>query len=348
MMIARTTDKILKTILDLITKAKKILVVVSHPIDPDCVGTSLTLRWWLSQQAKNVDAIRFFRIPQDMVHFPDIKEIKLVSPRLFDFSPYHGIMLIDGSDWSQFFGDDWEKIIQRIDIQKTVNLDHHLPGEIQAAIPERCLNVKTSSTAQLLYDYFIKPDNIKLTPKTAEYLYRSLIYDSRTFKNEIYPYEFLFAETLFSSGVDHDKVVDKNYDMREIEFMVWAIQHTEFIPHLQLTILVIDTPLRNQLNQRFGKDWMDFNNLYKEQIERQIKGYNYGIILIDNMDGTIKLGWRTRNYGNHLSIAEVAKKAGFQAGGHRNAGGGVFSGSIGSAKNRLLQKIHTELKKVKR
>jgi nanoRNase/pAp phosphatase (c-di-AMP/oligoRNAs hydrolase) len=59
-------------------------------------------------------------------------------------------------------------------------------------------------------------------------------------------------------------------------------------------------------------------------------------MLIDKRNGTVKLNWRTRNYGNHLSIADIARSAGFQAGGHRNAGGGMFEGALVNAREQLV------------
>ena len=342
-MVPKNLDHILTTILHLIQKSEKILVVVSQPIDPDCVGTGLALKWWLAQRSKKVEIVSFFQIPESMSRFPGIREIEPLQGNSFNFSRYDLIMLLDGSDWPQFFGDDWNKIVSQLDLNKVVNLDHHEAGEIQGTIPDRCLRVTTSSTAQLLYDFFIKPGSIEIPPQVAGYLYLALLYDSRMFKNEIHAGEYSFADALISSGVDHDRAVDANYDIREIKFMSWAVQHTEFFPDLQLTLLNIDSPCSKELTQEFGKNWKDFDKLYKEQVQRQIKDYHYGIILIDNMDGTVKLGWRTRNYGNHLSIAEVARRAGFRAGGHRNAGGGKFSGTIGEAKTRLLEEMRKAL-----
>ena len=62
------------------------------------------------------------------------------------------------------------------------------------------------------------------------------------------------------------------------------------------------------------------------------------------MDGTIRLGWRTRNFGNTLEIAHVARQAGFIAGGHRNAGGGTFTGTIETARHELLNAMDESLK----
>ena len=141
----------------------------------------------------------------------------------------------------------------------------------------------------------------------------------------------------------HAKAVDVNFEMQEFTFLAWAVDHTEFIPELQLSLLVLDARAQNELQKRISADWKDFDRLYKEVVERQIKGYNYGIILIDNFDGSIRLGWRTRSYGDHLSIGDIARGVGFHAGGHRNAGGGRFSGTIDEAKARLLNAIRHAL-----
>lgn len=338
------SNHILKNIQNLIRNSDNILIVVSTPIDPDCVGTALALCWWLTKHNKQAQAISFFQIPQKMADFPGISEILQPDSSTFEFNKYQLIILVDGSSWGQFFGNNWKKILQTLNINKIVNLDHHVPDEIQAAIPERSLNVQTSCTSQLLFEYFIKPDDIKPPSHIAEYLYLSLLYDSRMFKNEIHPGEYQFAQELLCLGINHSKAVDTNYSLQEVKFLAWAIEHTQFIPNLKLTLLLIDAKLNNELQQRFGESWKDFDAIYKETIQRQITGYNYGIILIDNMDGTTRLGWRTRNFGNTICISETAAKAGFRAGGHRNAGGGTFIGSIEKAKEQLLQEIRKALK----
>jgi phosphoesterase RecJ-like protein len=214
-----------------------------------------------------------------------------------------------------------------------------MPGDILKAIPETCLNSKTSCTAQLLYESFIEPENIKITPQVAEYLYLALLYDSGNFKYEIYPGQYSFADKLITAEADHAKAMDINYDKKEIDFMVWAVEHTEFLPKYKLSMLTINKDLNLELQKVFGENWSDFDKFYKEAIERQIKGYDYGIILMDNLNGSIRLGWRTRNYGDTISIAELARKSGFNAGGHRNAGGGRFEGTMEEAKEKLLKEF---------
>jgi phosphoesterase RecJ-like protein len=330
---------ILKNINEILSSSEKILIVVSKPIDPDCIGTALSLSWILNEEKKSADIISFTKIPLEMNSFPGIDAVTFTGLKIPDFRIYNTIILVDGCDWAQFFGDDWEKILAGIDKKKIINLDHHMPGDIQHTIPETCLNSKKSCTAQLLYESFIEPENIKITQEVAEYLYLALLYDSGNFKYEIYPGQYSFAEKLIASGADHAKAMDINYDKKEIDFMVWAVEHTEFLAEYKLSMLTINKDLNNELQKVFGESWSDFDKFYKEAIERQIKGYDYGIILMDNLDNSIRLGWRTRNYGDTISIADLARKSGFKAGGHRNAGGGRFEGTIEKAKENLLKEF---------
>jgi len=327
----------------LIEKAKSILVVVSDPVDPDCVGSALAMKWFFEQQHKAVDIVSFSRIPRVMESFPDIADVVVSNPKEMGFAAYDVVMLLDGSSWGQFFGREWKDVLARLDRDRVVNIDHHREEDIYRDIPHTCLNEKKICTAQIIYEHLIKPILIKPPARVAEYLYRALIDDARMFKNEVQTGQYLFAEELIALGANHLKVVDTNYDKRDIEFLVWGVEHTEFIPELQLTMLVIDAHCREELTEKFGANFMDFDKIYKETIQRQIDGYSYGIILLDTLEGSIRLNWRTRNYGEHLSIADVARRAGFGAGGHRNAGGGRYSGSIEEARERLLQAIRSAL-----
>ena len=230
-----------------------------------------------------------------------------------------------------------------MDLARIVNIDHHEPEEIMQAIPDRCLNVKTSSTAQVLYEHFIEPSRLTPPAGIADCLYRALLYDTRGFRNEIHIGSYCFAEALIALGADHVRAVDVNYDMREVQYLTWAIEHTEFISDPGLMLLVIDAGRLEGLEALLGKDFLDYDTIYKETIQRQVAGFHYGVILTDKLDGTVRLNWRTRGYGSHLSIGAIARQAGFKAGGHRNAGGGMFTGSIEDAKSQLLTSLRKAL-----
>ena len=332
-----------KNMSGLMASSNNPLIIVSRPVDPDCIGTALALQWLLAAQGHTAAIVCFFSIPTTMTGFPGMGEVRVAQPGSFDFSPFDLIITVDGSSWGQFLGDAWEKVLSRMDLARIVNIDHHEPEEIMQAIPGQCLNVKTSSTAQVLYEYFIEPSQLSPPARIADCLYRALLYDTRGFRNEMHTGAYRFAEALTALGADHARAVDVNYDMREVQYLTWAIEHTEFIGDLGLMLLVIDAGRLAELETKLGRDFLDFDTIYKETIQRQVAGFHYGVMLTDKLDGTVRLSWRTRGCGSHLSMGAIAREAGFKAGGHRNAGGGSFKGSIKDARTQLLAHLRQAL-----
>ncbi len=330
-------DNVCANIQQVLGRSHSVMIMISDPVDPDCVAAALALRWMLAQQYKEAMIVSRFRIPATMLDFPAIWRVQVYETTLPDFSRFDALVLVDGATWSQFLGRDWKNVLAGIDLRRVINIDHHMPEDIQAAVPRTCLNMQLSSTVQVLYESFIKPEKMRLPVDIIDVLYRALLYDSRNFKNEMHPGEYAFAEMLIANGADHQRAVDVNLDREEVRFMVWAVEKTEFIKELFLSLLCLDSARQQELASLLGENWSEFNSLYKETILRQIKGFHYGLILQERpLDGSVRLSWRTRNYGDHLSVAEVARQAGFKAGGHRNAGGGSFHGSMVEARTRLL------------
>jgi nanoRNase/pAp phosphatase (c-di-AMP/oligoRNAs hydrolase) len=333
-------DNVLPRVQELLVRSRSVVIMVSDPVDSDCVAAALTVRWILDQQGTDVTILSRYRIPATMIDFPDIGLVQVHDTTLPDVSGFDVIVLVDGATWAQFFGPDWERVLAGLDLDRVINIDHHMPEDIQAAAPRTCLNMQLSSTAQVLYECFIKPEKLQLPLEIADVLYRALLYDSRNFKNEMHPGEYEFAEMLVAQGADHARAVDVNLDMQEIRFMVWAVEKTEFIEDLSLSLLCLDGACQDRLKTMLGNNWSEFNGLYKETILRQIRGFHYGVILQENPSGdSVRLSWRTRNYGDHLSVAHIARRAGFTAGGHRNAGGGSFAGPLHEARARLLEEF---------
>jgi len=330
---------------NLIKKAESVLVVISRPVDPDCIGTGLAVHWWLEQQGKRSQVVSFSPIPETMQRFPDSQRICCEQSKKFPFDHWQAIMLIDGSSWIQFFGKHWHEVLSRLDPAVLSNIDHHEPDDICAAIPDRCLNQRTSSTAQLFYEAFLSQFSIQPPAFVVNYLYRALLYDTRNFRNEPHEGMYRFAEELMRLGADHEQAVEVMYDPREFEFLVWALGKTQYYPEIATTLLQITAADARHFEQRLGREWMELDSIYKEVFLRNVAGYDYGLILTDNQDGTVKLSWRTRSRGKKVSIAICARRAGFAAGGHYNAGGGLFQGTLTEAKRKLIAALREEVNK---
>jgi len=80
-----------------------------------------------------------------------------------------------------------------------------------------------------------------------------------------------------------------------------------------------------------------------------VNGYNYGVMFqTDDRRPGIVGGWRTRNYGNRVSMQKVLKEMGFEeAGGHFGAGGGFSSTiQIRELEHLFINAMRRNLKKV--
>ena len=75
--------------------SERTAVVVSDPIDPDCLGTALALVWWLTAQGRQASAVSFVRIPGTLQTFPDVDTVTVADPLQFDFDAYDLVVLVD-------------------------------------------------------------------------------------------------------------------------------------------------------------------------------------------------------------------------------------------------------------
>jgi len=342
--------EVVEKILDKVNKANNILVIASNPIDPDCLGTSLSIKWWLEKLDKKVKIYAFSYIPDSFSEFPKIEEVVQNQLYKVDFSFFDLIVLPDGNSLGQFFTNDFEKHIKDIDKSKLVNIDHHVEGEISKDPEILTLNVKESCTAKVFYDYFLKDSKIKLDAEVSNWMYYALIGDTGRFEWEVNPTTFSFADLLIKNGADHYKITNYSIDKRSIDFLLWAIQRTNYYPESETTILEMDSQNVSEAVRLFGNDWIsqDLDRYYKETFLRRVKGYNYGFILTTSRDGQTRLIWRTRNYGINLHILDILNNYsyGFKGGGHINAGGGSVNLQIRECSTRIIKDITSGLKKL--
>ncbi len=201
-------------------------------------------------------------------------------------------------------------------------------------------------TTKIIFDHLIKDSNVQPTEDVATWMYYALIDDSRYFKNEMYPGIYTFAEEMIKYGARHDEVVNLSVDKDSMEFLAFGIENSEFQPEIETTILIIDKEKDDILIERFGKNWRlkSIHKYYVEVFMRIVVGYNYGIMFETNIEGDVMVGWRTRNFGDNVSIQRVLESIGFKAGGHFGAGGGNISGiSIEDAKDRFISEMKLAL-----
>lgn len=319
------------------------MIIASRPVDFDCMGTALATKWWLNKMGKSNTRVATFNWKNELADkFPGVEGIEFIYPNKIDFDDYDCIVLLDSSDWKQFFGDEWQSYVANIPKDKFINIDHHTEGDVSKELVDLSLRVDDSCTAKVLYEWFIKPSNIKLDKESATWLYWALMGDTGRFMYAIKNAEtYNFAADLFAVGIDHDKAVEYTVSKETMDFTVWAIQKTKYYPNLGLTVLLIDKEDDEELSEKFGAGWQErgLHKYYQQVFMRTIQDFPYAIDLWYTKDGGTKVGWRTKN-GSEIEIMEIFKKIGVKAGGHRNAGGGNTDEKV----SEVLQKFLGEIK----
>jgi nanoRNase/pAp phosphatase (c-di-AMP/oligoRNAs hydrolase) len=315
--------KIAENIKNEIKNANNILLIASKPSDQDSIGSAIVMKWYIKEKfSKESEAVIFSPITHRLDSLPRLGEVEIANTNNFDWEPYDLIICLDGQSFDRAVNKSHNYLMQEKNI---VGIDHHSTGAFKEQIPDKFLQQHDSCTAKLIFDYFVKLDNLDTPPDIATIIYSALVDDTGRFKHEIYEDTFTFADELISLGADHLLATDENYSLEQIQFLSWAIKHTEFIESLETSLLIIGQKEKDELELSIGKNWSkdDIFRTYMETVMRKVTGYNYGIILqSDRREIGVRCGWRTRSLGGTVDLQSIFERIGFDAGGHFGAGGG--------------------------
>lgn len=332
-----------------IDKANKILILASRPIDYDCLGTSLLIRWFL-KEVKNKEVVNsyvFSEVPNHIKNFPGINLIEQRYVSEVDFDYYDLIIMPDGNEFRQFLTNDYKKIIAMVDSEKFISIDHHPPGKIEETIPDSTFRKVDSCTAKVFYENFIKPENTKVPQNIAQLMYMALVGDTGNFSHAIYSDTFAFAQELIEMGAEHYSATDLSIPKDMMEFTTWAIQNTEYYPKAKSTILKINGDTKKYLADKFGEDWeaMNLIRYYMNIFMRMVEGYPYSLIMTETVDGLgVKVIYRVKNFNADIDLTETLAPIGFELKGHPKAGGGLVNNtSLESAVSKYLGKMEEAL-----
>ncbi len=312
-----------------ISNANTILIIASRPIDYDCLGTTLIIRWYLENiLKKEVSTYTFTTIPDHIKHFPNIDFVEQRYVNEVDFNYYDLIILPDGNEFRQFLTNDYKKVMALTSLDKFVSIDHHLSGKIEEEIADSTVRKLDSCTAKVFYDYFLKDEDINIPQEVIQYIYMALIGDTGVFSHAIFKDTFSFAQQLIDLGADHYKAVDLSIPKEMMDFTAWAIENTKYYKESMTSILEIDMDKKSYLNNTFGEEWESKNlsRYYVNQVMRMVEDYPYSLILTVNNDlKSVKLIYRVKNYNANIDLTEVLSPYGFDLKGHKKAGGGIIN-----------------------
>jgi bifunctional oligoribonuclease and PAP phosphatase NrnA len=215
-----------------------------------------------------------------------------------------------------------------------VMIDHHLhPSEEFDLVFS---DVSACSTAQLIYDFVVALGDEKILPLESGYgIYCGIMTDTGSFR---FPsmaartHEILAA--LMRLGVKHYEIHENIYDTNTLDRLKlrgYAInEKLELIEPQQTTIISLTKEEMERYNYRKG----DTEGLVN--VGLSIEGITRSIYLQEG-EGLIKMSFRSKGIDNPVN--QIASRY-FHGGGHANASGGKFEGSMEDAIRELKRVIH--------
>lgn len=311
-----------KKLLKLFSDADKIVLICHINPDGDAIGSMLALYYYLISKNKNVEMVSPNYLQDFLLWMDGAEKVNIFLKRrkkCYKFVEEADLIVM--VDFNQ--PDRLGEIEEAVKLSKAykVVIDHHVNpsqgADYLVSLPSRC------ATAEIIYDLVTnmegKPfENIPY----AEAVYVGIITDTGSFDFGSYDGHTLrVVAELLDFGVDKEKIrlkVYNNFSSERMRLMGFALDQRMVILN-EYSTAYIYLSKEDLLGYNHVKgDTEGFVNLPLE-----IKDVEFSVLFMEKTD-LIKLSFRSKN---NFPVNEFAEKY-FGGGGHKNAAGGEFKGSL--------------------
>ena len=316
------------------------IVIVSHRNpDGDAIGSSLGLSLYLQRKRHNTKIIFPSEFPDVFNYLPESDSILIhdKDPNTCD-NYLNSAEVIFCLDFNSL--DRIDKLGVKINDKNAtkVMIDHHIDPE---PFPDFMLSdVSSSSTSELIYDFITQlGDEKMIDPIMGECLYTGIITDTGSFKFGTSAKLFRIVASLKEKGVDDLKLQDYIFNsmpIRNMKLLAHCLYNRmEIIEDYGVGIIVLNKYDYQNFNIQRGDTEGIVNYLL---MMRKVRVAAF----ITQQPNIVKFSLRSK--GN-ISVQEIARNH-FKGGGHKNASGGAFHGSLKSAIDKFKSIIPDYLEKL--
>jgi phosphoesterase RecJ-like protein len=317
----------------LLKRAETVAILSHQGPDGDAVGSSLAMADFLHQQGKRVQVIYPDPFPEFLQWMPGAEKTLAyaLQPKACEaFLTSSDVILCLDFNQLKRMGHLGEVVAQSK--AKRILIDHHPNpepfAEVQISYPS------VASTSELVFRYICRSGYFdEMTRECAECIYTGMMTDTGAFtynsgKAEMY---YIVSE-LINKGVDKDAIYNRVFNtwsadrMRLMGFVL--NQRMRLYPEYHTAILTLTQDDQQAYNYRNG-DSEGFVNL-----PLSISGIHVSVFLREEKE-RVKLSFRSQGT---FAVNAVAAEL-FNGGGHVNAAGGEFSGSLQEAFSRLEEAL---------
>lgn len=328
----------IKTLRHLIDKSNDIVVTCHLSPDGDALGSSLALARVLSNIGKNAKVITPDQPPYLLMSLPGAKEVVVLSRyESFAHSLLQKAQLVFCLDYNQLSRVDRLEPHIAESPAKKVLIDHHLyPGDFGQEVSISC--PAYSSTCELLFQVLSELGLFKAIDRTAaECIYTGMMTDTGNFTyNSNDPELYSIIADLLDKGIDKDAIYRKICNVHSancLKLNGYALsEKMEVFEEYNAALICLTREELNRFSYRKG----DTEGLVN--VPLSIPGVMYSCYLRDE-DGYVKVSMRSVGSFPVNTLCEEH----FGGGGHLNAAGGEYHGSMESCAE-LFRKLLPENK----
>lgn len=308
-----------------LVRTTKAIIVTHVSPDGDAVGSSLALYHYLRGRGINTTVIVPNAFPQflkwldgaEYIIQYDLEQTQAESL----FLQADTIFCLDFNTLSRI--KDVAPLVHNSSAQK-IMIDHHPHPEPFAQLVFSFPHI--SSTSELVYRLIVDIGGLSsVSLSAAQAIYTGMMTDTGAFTyNANSPDIYLIISQLLSKGVDKDQIYRKvynNYSEQRFRMMGYMLyEKMKIYKHQHTALLWLNAEEQKQFQHQKG-DTEGFVN-----IPLSIKGVVFSIILREDTD-MIKLSFRSVGKFPANEFAATY----FGGGGHLNAAGGEYTGSLQDA-----------------
>ena len=316
--------RILKNIIKKIKKSKKILLTSHVHPDGDAIGSCLALYEALCSMGKQVVVVNQSLDPL----YSFLKLYPKIQDKIEYAEDYDLAIALDAPTLERL-GLPCEEIKK---IKCIINIDHHVSNSNYADI--NYVDAQMSSIGEILFSLF-DIMRIKITPSIAENLFVSITTDTGFFRYaNTKPATLDVASKLLAMGIDLDHIVSKLYyqfPLRSYKLLSRALSTLHVDEQTGLGYMQVPY----ETYQEMQCDYSDSNE-FVEHV-RSLKDVKVAMIFKEYEKNKIKISLRSKG---SFDVNQFANK--FGGGGHKQAAGFSFEGSMDECVDTVIESLSRE------
>lgn len=317
---------------EIVDATDRCAIVCHMSPDGDALGSSLCLRHLLTAMGKSACVVVPDAFPATLAFLPGTNDVVVASydyvraKRVIDHS--QAVFCLDFNELQRL--DRFAPYVEASDAVK-VNIDHHLNpsgfADLTVSCPEK------SSTSALLYMLADQAGfGEYITPEAAECCCAGMMTDTGNFSyNSDDPDLYIILADIVRRGVDKDALYKQLFNIsteRRIRIMGFCQYKNMFIvPEHRAAIITLSKAETDDLGYRKGDTEALVN------IPLSIPETVWSVYLREMEPGFVKVSMRSKG---EFSVRDICADN-FGGGGHCNAAGGEFRGTIDDTIARLLE-----------